>query len=207
MVPTPYDIQWTFGLIRRDTKAFAKKVKAKGKNIVKKLFSLKHASGKYAKDQNQEQLQDLQSPASDPEITQAPLAFEDQTQDMSAFDFEFTRHIADYESDSETRFTRRTGSTQLTQSTATTQESFFEILQDHLNDYWKNRPRDLSGEDRWTVRGLAIFIHLALMNCPSNPAYEILNKGQPCFDSYNHMIDIMREYFYVRQLITTKGIA
>jgi hypothetical protein len=69
------------------------------------------------------------------------------------------------------------------------EKSVYEILTAYLDNFWKDRPMDeehakeyITHEERFRTRGLSVLLRLLLENCPSNPIYADLNKGQECFD-------------------------
>ncbi|KAF2786234.1 hypothetical protein K505DRAFT_318765 [Melanomma pulvis-pyrius CBS 109.77] len=65
-------------------------------------------------------------------------------------------------------------------------------MQRHIDVYYTTRPKDLDGQDRWMVRGLTVFLYMVILNCPLNPSYGDLGKGQPCFDETAFEIAILR---------------
>lgn len=69
------------------------------------------------------------------------------------------------------------------------EKSVYEILTVYLDNFWRDRPMDkehakeyITHEERFRTRGLSVLLRLLLENCPSNPIYSDLNKGQECFD-------------------------
>jgi hypothetical protein len=69
------------------------------------------------------------------------------------------------------------------------EKSVYEILTACLDNFWKDRPKDeehakeyITHEERFRTRGVCVLLRLFLENCPSNPMFVDLNKGQECFD-------------------------
>ncbi len=80
-------------------------------------------------------------------------------------------------------------------------------MQRHIDVYYTSRPKDLDGQDRWMVRGLTVFLYMVILNCPLNPSYVDLGKGQPCFDETAFEIAILRKYLSHHRLIAANKLA
>ncbi|KAF2714003.1 hypothetical protein K504DRAFT_530887 [Pleomassaria siparia CBS 279.74] len=225
-----YDIPWTGHLIKRDIKVLAKKVAAKTKSKVKKLFSkstlcTKSAGdGFYYSDGSWDRVllppDDPDSPSrraykekvavpdmpkisreADPSVVtlSPPEAVTRHDQPCGIFDIEFAKEFADSESiESTPASTPASTPTDFESikgirdsefiasalaSTPEDTENLYKIISVDVKRYWDHRPKDLEGEERWLVRGLAVFMNLAVLNCPSNPVYADVE--------FNHQLQLI----------------
>jgi hypothetical protein len=90
------------------------------------------------------------------------------------------------------------------------EKSVYNILRTFLDKYWMDRPKDeehgkdyIPHEERFRTRGLLIVLRLVLENCPSNPRYANLNKGQQCFDETAFKLELLGMWLFPHSSIAT----
>jgi hypothetical protein len=90
------------------------------------------------------------------------------------------------------------------------EESVYDILTSFLDKYWMDRPKDeehgekyIAHEERFRTRGLLVLLRLVLENCPSNPRYADLNKGQQCFDDFAFKLTLLGMCLFLYSSIGT----
>ncbi|KAF2177719.1 hypothetical protein K469DRAFT_602343, partial [Zopfia rhizophila CBS 207.26] len=76
-----------------------------------------------------------------------------------------------------------------------------------LGMWWKQRPTDLTHEERWKVRGIKILLGLALELCSSYPAYDILRDGNKDRNEGAFLIGLLSRPSCPVRYMVAKGIA
>lgn len=72
--------------------------------------------------------------------------------------------------------------------------TFYDLMQDKLEHFYKNRPFGLPFDERWKDRGVVIFLYIALELCSSNPVWDKVKTSQWAPDQHTFVLGILRRY-------------
>jgi hypothetical protein len=219
-IPTPYNIPWTSHLIKRDLKDLMDKVKNKTMAKVDKLRGKSEPASDAEAFYNTDKF-DVRFPSTsrdDGTQDSSRLTQLDRLLDRNhrtcmrrnggalpswpndlvskeipdGLDFHYTDSmVADLWADFDGVHFDEYGETD------DNEESVYDILTAFLDKYWMDRPKDeehgnyIAHEERFRTRGLFVLLRLVLENCPSNPRYADLNKGQQCFDEFASKLKLL----------------
>lgn len=74
------------------------------------------------------------------------------------------------------------------------EKSFYTILSDKLEFWYKNRKFGLPHQDRWLTRGICVFLHIVVQVCPFNPTYDLLRGEREGPDHNKFVRELLRKH-------------